>query len=837
MLEPRRAAALGIAARMAELLGEDLGKQVGYAVRLERRVSAGTRIEVITEGLLVRRLQNDPALGGISTIIFDEFHERQAAADLALALVMDLRRMGSPVRVLIMSATLDAAAAAAFIDRVENRAGERRTPVFDCPGRIFPVELSYRPRPEKGPLGRETAAILGDMLRPPGKKDAGGGGSAAGGIGGNGGPAGERGGDTLVFLPGRREIADAEAALRERGGNQDFEILSLHGGLSLARQRDVISRREARTGAAGEKRRIILSTNLAETGLTIPGITLVVDSGYARLERFHRPTGMNRLSLEPISLRSAEQRAGRAGRLGPGRCVRLWPENDSRPAETDPEIRRIDLSSLALECLLWGIKNPKDLPWLESPPPAAWDRAVETLKSLDALDEALNPTGLGREIAGLGLDPPLGRLCLAGREQGLAPLACIAAALLAGRDGSGIRGDADFRRRLELVRREGRDSPAGEEDGAEAAGDKRGWIKQTRETAGDLLRRLGLGKVTLDWRPEDEANIGELLAPAFPGRICQRQGQGQRQGRQQGSRQDPPQGRRDSAPVFRFAPGREARIEGPLEREEWLCAAEVDAGERSGFIRLAAPLSAETALLILGKRARTERRIEWKGLSPRLRVTKTAGRLLLSEERRLPRREEVIPELPRLLEEQGLAILPWEEDEGRAKHFLERVRFFAARREAKTPPADWTEEALIAGAAEWLGPFVWEGREQGKGPVFEGRDLQKALEARRGWETKRELDNLTPEYFSLPNGRKKPIDYAGTEPAVKIRLQDAFGIPGVPQILSVPVVFHLLSPAGRPIQITNDLPGFWAGSYAEVRKEMRGRYPKHYWPENPLETG
>ena len=306
--------------------------------------------------------------------------------------------------------------------------------------------------------------------------------------------------------------------------------------------------------------------------------------------------------------------------------------------------------------------------------------------------------------------------------------------------------------------------------------------------------------------------MGELLAAAFPGRICRRQG---------------------PAPVYRFVSGREARIEGPLGREAWLCAAEVDAGERSGLIRLAAPVSPETALGILETQSLREKHIEWKGLVPRLRLTKTAGRLLLSEERRAPRREDLIPELPRLLEEQGIAVLPWEEDGGRPRRFLEQIRFYAARKAMS--PAAWTEKALIAGAGEWLGPFILNGKDGVKGPLIDVRGLLDALETRLGWEAKGELDRLVPEYFSLPNGRKKPIDYAGPEPAVKIRLQDAFGIPGVSRILSVPIVFHLLSPAGRPIQITNDLPGFWAGSYAEVRKELRGRYPKHFWPENPLE--
>jgi ATP-dependent helicase HrpB len=341
-----------------------------------------------------------------------------------------------------------------------------------------------------------------------------------------------------------------------------------------------------------------------------------------------------------------------------------------------------------------------------------------------------------------------------------------------------------------------------------------------RQTAGDLLKRLGRGNQPLQWSPQDEADAGELLARAFPGRICRRQG---------------------PSPVFRFTSGREARIEGPLGREDWLCAAEVDAGERSGYIRLAAPVSGETALEVLEPLCAAETRLEWQGLVPRLWMTKTAGRLTVSEEKRLPRRDELLPALPRLLEEQGIAVLPWEADENSPRRFLERVRFFAARRAAGTgggnvPPSSWTDEALIAGAAEWLGPFVWEGRESGKGPVIGTGGLLNALEARLGWETRRELDRLVPGYFSLPRGRKKPIDYAGTEPAVHLRLQDAFGIPGAPHILSVPIVFHLLSPANRPIQITKDLPGFWAGSYTEVRKEMRGRYPKHFWPENPMEV-
>jgi ATP-dependent helicase HrpB len=340
------------------------------------------------------------------------------------------------------------------------------------------------------------------------------------------------------------------------------------------------------------------------------------------------------------------------------------------------------------------------------------------------------------------------------------------------------------------------------------------------KNAGELLARLGGEKRPLpsrrigEWTPGDEADIGELLGAAFPDRVALLQASG----------------------IYRFVSGREAAAEG-LSGQEWIAAAEVDAGERSGFIRLAAPLPAEKALEILEKRSLTEKRIEWEGLVPRQVLTKAAGRLVFSCERGIPPREEIIPSLPRRLMEGGIGLLPWEEEGGKPRRFLERVRFFRSRRmeEAGTAPLSWTGEALAGEAAEWLGPFIWEGRDRDKGPLVRGRELLGALEARLGWEAKRELDALAPEYLILPNGKKRPIDYSGGEPAVRVRLQDAFGIAEIVRILSVPLVFHLLSPADRPIQVTGDLPGFWAGSYREVRKEMRGRYPKHRWPENPLE--
>ena len=782
MLEPRRAAVLGIAHRMAELSGESVGGRVGYAVRLERKVSSRTRIEVVTEGLLVRRLQENPSMfdGNAAgwTVVFDEFHERSVHTDLALAFTLDLIRMGAKVRLVIMSATMDAGRVAGMIAGCMD-ADAKDTPVIECPGRVFPVDISHSPLPRRGALGRECAVALADILAAE--------------------PPGADAGDILVFLPGRREIADCAGCLRERGFDRNFNIETLHGSLPLEKQRRIIAP-EKRAG-----RTVILSTNVAETGLTIPGISLVVDSGYARIQRFHIPSGMNRLSLERISESSAGQRAGRAGRLGPGRCIRLWA-GETGPAETAPEIRRTDISGAVLECLLWGAAKIDDLPWPDSPGRAAWESALELLGELGAVEtfgadsaERVRPTETGRQMAGLGLEPRLARLCVAGRDLGKAALACTAAAVLSGRDGEADR-SPDFSDRLSALRREPNSR----------------WAGQVRENAADLLRRLGVSGFA-PWNAGDEADIGDLVAVAFPDRVAKR--------REFDNFGDSDEG------IFRFPSGREARCGTPLAGVEWLCALEVDSGERTGYIRLAVPVSGETALAALGKRIFVEKTVEWNGLAPRLTETKKAGRIPLGEKHRPCRREELLPFLSAMLREKGLSVLPWDENRGSPARLLERIRFYVSR--GDTGGGEWDDESLAATAPEWLGPYVWGGNDSGRGPIVSAGSLCDALAARLGWDEKRRMDGLVPEGFALPSGRKRPLDYSSGEPVVRLRLQDAFGVSGPRAVMGVPIVFHLLSPADRPVQITRDLDGFWTGSYPEVRKEMRGRYPRHNWPEKP----
>lgn len=830
MLEPRRLATVGIARRMADLLGEEVGQTVGYSVRLERKVGPHTRIEVVTEGLFIRRLQDQPDLPGVEYVIFDEFHERSAATDLAFALVMDLIRMGRNLKVLIMSATLDGTQLEGVVRPLLN-VPEDESLVHVCPVAPYPLEISYRPLPHREPLGIETAKVVQELL-------------TLGCL-----PLGQT---MLVFLPGKGEIEQTRGALRDfqREGmiGEDIEILPLHGGLSLEEQRRVLTplsedqrgisrkgeeERERKRGPLA-RRRIVLATNIAETGLTVPGVSLVVDTGLVRLERFHQPTGMNRLSLEAASESSIAQRAGRAARLGPGRCIRLWDPAEPRPAATEPEILRTELSGLVLESCLWGATHREALPWLELPPQRTWDQGRELLQEIEFIGPAGEVLPAGRRAAHLGVHPRLAALVLAAEKLQIPAEGCLLAAFLSERDGSGIP-DENLELRIGMLEKSvtglrkektGALFPASGIDGGTEKGALRGtgavsenrakpWVERIVEIARDLYRRLGPDGSSFSLGDgRDPSWLGRLLVHAFPDRI----------------------GRQVERGCFQFPSGRQARLEGSLATALWLVAPEVDAGLRLGRIHLAVSLSEEEALRGLHPLVRRTTELVWDGLVPRTAETLLAGRLVIREERRKSTTVEVIEALPVLLEREGLGVLPFEALDGAPRRFLERLRFWASHG-GPVDPLLWEERPLIEEAPHWLGPYVWAGRTEGEGPIIDGEGLLLALQSRLGWELLPILDREVPEYFRTPTGRQRRIDYGDGTPRLHIRIQEVFGCGASPRICGVPLVFHLLSPAHRPIQVTDDLERFWSGSYKEVRKEMKGRYPKHFWPENPLCTG
>jgi ATP-dependent helicase HrpB len=769
MLEPRRLAAAAVSARMADLLGEPLGRRAGYRVRASSRVSRETRIEVVTEALLTRAIQEDPLLAGVGLVIFDEFHERSIHADLALALTLEVRRARPDLAVLIMSATMDSGRTAAHLGGA---------PVLHFPGRLFPVETRHAPLPDKQRWEDGLAGALPRVME-------------------------ETHGDVLVFLPGVPEIRRAAARLSAAVGPH-VEIQALHGSLPLEEQRRVLAG-AAGSGSSGGgdasspagRRRVILATSIAETSLTVPGIRVVADAGWARLTRFHPATGLDRLVTERVSGSSADQRRGRAGRLGPGVCVRFWKEGEPLQAHPEPELLRSDLAGVVLECALWGAREPDGLAWLDSPPRAAWAQAGEILGML-GLTRGGAPTDLGREVAGLGLSPRLGVLVIEGARRGAAPLAAACAALLQERDGSAITGDPDLRLRLEMART--------------GRGGSDAWRAGMEREITRILRRVEREGPGL-WGAAEESIVGGLLAHAFPDRVARRENDGS----------------------YRFVTGRAAVFPGARTRagtasraaEQWIVAPETDAGETMGTIRLAAPLSPEEAEAALVPVTTEQIEIRWNRLVPRAHRFTRAGRLTLAERPAPLDPQAVAASLKERLAREGVSILPWNE---KARQLLERVRFRGTHA-AAAAGMDLSDQGLAERAEQWLGPCLT----LTGGAVMSSEGLCSALRSLSGAGRGR-LDAEVPESLVLPTGGRRRIDYSSGSPTVEARIQEVFGLAASPRICGVPVVFRLLSPASRPLQVTTDLEGFWKGSYAEVRKQMRGRYPRHYWPENPLEA-
>ncbi len=785
VLEPRRVAARNAANRMAALLGERVGETVGYRIRLDACVSAKTRIEVITEGILTRRLQRDPSLDDIGLVIFDEFHERNLDSDLCLALCLAGRRLFReevPLKLLVMSATLDE-------DAVSSLMGG--APVLSSDGRQYPVTTHYiGPHRLRDPIEPPVVKAIARALL-------------------------EEQGSVLVFLPGQREIRNVAReldALLQGTGASDVDVLPLYGSLPLARQQQAIE------PAPAGRRKVVLATNLAETSLTIDGVTVVVDSGLAREALFDPATATTRLTTRRISRASAEQRTGRAGRTAPGICYRLWNEqqHDRLVQKSTPEILQSDLAPLALQLLSWGAMDPAELAWLDPPPRAAWDQALGVLERCGAAyrneSGACQLTPHGVRLAQMPLHPRLAHMLLLGCDIHATETACLAASILSERNPFGD-GSADLHGAISVLMGETPCPPH-----------HQGWYKRIWDLAGRYAQQATEvhkpRKFALDVGSGDV--LGVLLASAYPDRIAQRRPGGD------GTR-------------YQLASGRSAVLSrgDPLAGEAWLAVGEIggQVGETEDRIYSATPLNPDCFTDILSLLVTEQDHVEWDYRFDRFIAERRSyvGSLQLAT---APL--DTVPDEARqgallgLVRKKGLGILPW----SRQLHqWRSRVgllhRVFSGT--GDNPWPDLSDEALLATLDTWLGPYL--GGVQ-RLEDFRRLDLSAILRALLPWPLPLELERLAPSSLAVPSGSSITIDYSQDPPVLAVKLQEMFGCVETPTIAEgrVALLLHLLSPAQRPLQITQDLAAFWQGGYEEVKREMKGRYPKHPWPDNPLEA-
>ncbi len=760
MLEPRRLAARAAARFMASLLGEEVGQRVGYRTRLDSKIGPNTRIEVVTEGILTRMLQDDPALEPYGAVLFDEFHERSLQADLGLALTLEtMQALREDLRLVVMSATLDAEPVA----RLMNNA-----PVVTSSGRSFPVELRYAP-PRQGEWERHLAALIPHLMR-------------------------EESGSVLVFLPGAGEIRRLESALEGQVG-ADVRIAPLYGDLSREAQDLAIQ------PAPAGQRKLVLATSIAETSLTIEGIRIVVDAGLQRVPVFDPVTGLSRLQTVRVSRAAAEQRSGRAGRIEAGVCYRLWSEAEQERLVPflAPEILSADLSDLVLELAQWGVRDPDQLAWLDPPPRAAWDQARELLQRLRVLDEAGGITDHGRRVGRLGLHPRLAHMVIKAAELGWARLAAEVAALLSEADIMSAARHTDIQARLMLLRGE-----------MQAQGVERARVQRVRQTARQILQRLGAYKEQL----ETFDSAGVVLAFAYPDRVAKRRGGG--------------------AARYLLANGRGAvlREDDPLHDVPYLVAATLDNEGREARIFLAGALSQAAIETYLAEDLEEEDAVFWDADAEVVRAQRQTryGRLVL-QERPLasPDPMAITEALRTALCKRNLVDLPWTKE---ARHWQARVTFLR-NLEGEIWP-DVSDEALASSSEQWLLPFAPGYRRLAQ---FKDFPLRQALDSLLSYEQQRQLERKAPEWIEVPSGSRISLDYeSGEVPILAVRLQEMFGLTQTPAIAEgkVPLMLHLLSPSRRPVQVTRDLASFWRHAYLDVRKDLRGRYPKHHWPDDPL---
>jgi ATP-dependent helicase HrpB len=788
MLEPRRLAARAAAGFMARSLGERIGDSVGYRVRMDTRVGPRTRIEVVTEGVLTRLLQNDPGLDGVAIVVFDEFHERSLHADLGLALTLQTRAvLREDLRVLVMSATLDGAPVAELI----GEAPGRPAPVVASEGRAFRVETRYATRPTDRPIEPAVLAVVRRAVA-------------------------ESEGDVLVFLPGAAEIRRVEKLLEEVQLPAGVYVAPLFGNLA----QDAQDRAIEPSPPGGRK--IVLATSIAETSLTIEGVRVVVDAGLMRVPRFSPRSGMTRLETVRVTRASADQRRGRAGRVAPGVCYRLWSEQEDQhlAAHGRPEILDADLAPLALELAEFGVSEPAELRWLDAPPAPALSQARELLTQLGALGADGRITKHGRRMARIGVHPRLAHMLLAASELGHGALACDVAAILGERDvlrfDAGAPVDADLRLRLEaLDDLADRGAPSAR---AHAAVVDRGALHRALAVARDLRRELSVSTAAPAPRPDA---AGLLLAFAYPDRVAQR-----RAARDDG---------RGSSERFLLRNGVGAALASPqaLSAAAFLSVAELGGQAPEARIFLAAPLTLEEIETHFEGQIDYEEIVSWDAEAGVVRAQERErlGALVLRERASsTPDPERVTAALLRAIADGGLRDLPWTDT---ARQFQQRLAFL---RHLDPAWPDVSDSALGARLPEWLAPHVHGFTRRDE---LRRLDLASILSGLLSWEQRAALDELAPSHVAVPSGSRIRVDYTDARsPVLAVRLQELFGLAETPRVGRgrVPLTLHLLSPAQRPVQVTTDLAGFWRTGYFEVRKELKGRYPKHYWPDDPLEA-
>ncbi len=756
VLEPRRLAARAAAARMAATLGETVGATVGYRVRFGSKISRSTRIEVVTEGVFTRMVLDDPLLDGVAAVLFDEFHERSLDADLGLALARDLQQgLREDLKLLVMSATIDGA-------RVADLLGG--APMIESVGRAFPVATRYLGRDAQDSIERQVTDATLRALR----ADA---------------------GSVLVFLPGAAEIRRTDTLLRERIADPAIDVVPLYGALEA----DVQDR--AIAPAPPGRRKVVLATSIAETSLTIEGVRVVIDSGLARVPRYEPDVGLTRLETVRVSRASADQRRGRAGRIEPGVCYRLWdePQTASLEAAARPEILAADLTGLLLDLAHWGVADPAALAFLDPPPAPALKEAKALLGELGAIDREGRITEEGKRLRQLPLPPRLARMVVDAGDAGEAALAADIALLLTERGLGGS--DVDLGHRVDALRR----------DRSRRAQDARAMARRWADIARGGRNRSSGGKGGL--------SVGAILALAYPDRVAKNRGA-------DGS--------------FLLVNGRGASIDrtSALAREPYLTVAEITGTAAQGRIVLAAPLTLDEIETQFSDRieSRDEIGFDDRTASLRARRLRRLGAIVLAE--------QPLPVAPadgtaRMLAEGiarlGVDRLPWTKA---LRQWRDRVMFLRRAEGDEWP--DLSDTALAASASDWLG-FVLAGK-TALADLTAG-EFTETVHGLLPWQLRRRLEAEAPTHFAAPSGSSVPIDYEAEEgPKLAIRVQELFGLDRHPAIAGgqVPLVVELLSPAHRPVQVTRDLPGFWRGSYAAVKAEMKGRYPRHPWPDDPL---